>query len=57
MGQYRKVIDKTGHFVSGEWKIDCQGYAHVLVIKAYAYHGTQYRKPTYYQKLTPCMKA
>jgi len=41
MGQYRKVIDKTGHFVSGEWKIDCEGYAHVLVIKAYAYHGTQ----------------
>lgn len=40
MGQYRKVIDKTGHFVNGESKVDAQGYAHVLILKAYAYHGT-----------------
>jgi hypothetical protein len=42
MGQYRKVIDKTERFVTGEWKIDAQGYAHVLILKAYAYHGTNY---------------
>ena len=41
MGQFRKVIDKTGHIVTGQWKIDAQGYAHVLILKAYAYHGPQ----------------
>jgi hypothetical protein len=41
MGQFRKVIDKTGNIVNGRWKIDPQGYSHVLILKAYVYHGAQ----------------
>jgi hypothetical protein len=39
MGQWGKVIEKTEYFVTGNTKIDNQGYAYVLILKAFAYNG------------------
>jgi hypothetical protein len=39
MGQWKKVVERTGPFVSGCANIDNHGYAYVLILKAFAYHG------------------
>jgi hypothetical protein len=39
MGQWKNAIDKTVSFTTGESKISNQGYAYVLVLKAFVYHG------------------
>ena len=40
MGQWRKVVDKTARFTAGDTTIGHQGYSYVLILKAFAYHGT-----------------
>jgi hypothetical protein len=39
MGQWKKVIDGTEEFVTGNPDIDFHGYSYVLRLKAYAYNG------------------
>jgi hypothetical protein len=39
MGQWRKVIDKTSRFAAGDTPAGNQGYAYVLILKAFAFHG------------------
>ena len=40
MGQWKKVIDISEQFVTGNTNIDIQGYSYVLVLKAFAYNGS-----------------
>ena len=45
MGQWRKVIDITEFFVIGNSKVDNQGYAYVLILKAFTYNGIRVLYP------------
>ena len=40
MGQWKKVIDTSEQFVTGNTNIDIQGYSYVLILKAFAYNGS-----------------
>jgi hypothetical protein len=39
MGQWKNAIDKAVSFTTGESKISNQGYAYILLLKAFVYHG------------------
>jgi len=56
MGQWRKVIDKTSRFAAGDDSFGNQGYAYVLILKAFAYHGNVLVTPTNLTQAWP-MKA
>ena len=40
MGQWKRAIDTSEPFVTGNSNIEIQGYSYVLVLKAFAYNGS-----------------
>jgi hypothetical protein len=40
MGQWQNAIEKTISFTTGDSKVHTEGYAYVLFLKAFTYHGT-----------------
>lgn len=45
LGQWNKVVDKTESQTSGGTTIAVEGYAYVLILKAFTYRGTPSLRP------------